>query len=638
MQHGWSFGGAGLACVAVSGLALLAGCASSSGPSVSSTQSLGSPADAGGRAAMILGPGAALPETPDGLLDDPSPLPADRVLTDLSAEGVFVPGLQAAQVIDTRVFSPQIVVAEIPNDESRRVKVHLPEHTRPAAEVESPDAALRGFAMGGLSGVANIDPASVADFTAIDRSGWTPPDPTVAVGPEHVVVTVNQSLAFYSRSGGLQFQQILGSQGSPGFFEPVGAGNFAFDPKCFYDHYADRFVILALEVYRGENSAYVTIAVSDDADPNGVWFKYRTDAVTLIDGRAFWWDYPGLGYDAEAIYVTSNLFPLDDGGGFGGAGFRVFDKADMLVGAPVNFTSTRDGNAASVQAAQHYGDNAADGQSAYFVRGRGGSTLGLHSIQNPLTNPVLRAFNVGVPQHSGAGESPVPGGGTLQTLGLRIQNVVWRDGSLYAAHGVADGGIPKPRWYEVDVNGWPVGGFPMLAQAGTVDPGPGVAGFFPAVAVNDAGDMGLVYGTSSSGESVGMWIAARKADDPAGMLGEPVLIRRGNGGFGPDGGQRWGDYYDATVDPVDGRTFWAIGQTQESGIGWDTRVARFALEGDPCPADLAPPTGVLDLADINAFVAGFTANDAISDLAEPFGVWDLSDINAFVAAFSAGCP
>jgi hypothetical protein len=55
-------------------------------------------------------------------------------------------------------------------------------------------------------------------------------------------------------------------------------------------------------------------------------------------------------------------------------------------------------------------------------------------------------------------------------------------------------------------------------------------------------------------------------------------------------------------------------------------------------ADLAEPFDVLDLADINAFVAGFTTQDPIADLAAPFGVFDLGDINAFVAAFSAGCP
>lgn len=55
-------------------------------------------------------------------------------------------------------------------------------------------------------------------------------------------------------------------------------------------------------------------------------------------------------------------------------------------------------------------------------------------------------------------------------------------------------------------------------------------------------------------------------------------------------------------------------------------------------ADLAEPFGVLDLADVQAFIAGFLSQDPIADLTEPFGVWDLADVQVFVAAFVAGCP
>ncbi len=57
-----------------------------------------------------------------------------------------------------------------------------------------------------------------------------------------------------------------------------------------------------------------------------------------------------------------------------------------------------------------------------------------------------------------------------------------------------------------------------------------------------------------------------------------------------------------------------------------------------CPADVAAPFGVLDLADINAFAGGFLTGDLIADLAEPCGVLDLNDINVFVTSFLAGCP
>jgi hypothetical protein len=59
----------------------------------------------------------------------------------------------------------------------------------------------------------------------------------------------------------------------------------------------------------------------------------------------------------------------------------------------------------------------------------------------------------------------------------------------------------------------------------------------------------------------------------------------------------------------------------------------------PCNvADLAAPFGDLTFADINAFLAAFTANDPAADLAAPIGSFTFADINAFLAAFSAGCP
>jgi len=55
-------------------------------------------------------------------------------------------------------------------------------------------------------------------------------------------------------------------------------------------------------------------------------------------------------------------------------------------------------------------------------------------------------------------------------------------------------------------------------------------------------------------------------------------------------------------------------------------------------ADIAAPFDTLDLADIDALVAGFAAGDALADIAEPFGVLDLADIDTFITGFLAGCP
>lgn len=55
-----------------------------------------------------------------------------------------------------------------------------------------------------------------------------------------------------------------------------------------------------------------------------------------------------------------------------------------------------------------------------------------------------------------------------------------------------------------------------------------------------------------------------------------------------------------------------------------------------CVADLNGD-GLLDLADVNAFVAAFLSHDAIADL-NGDDVFDLADVSAFVTSFVAGCP
>jgi len=56
------------------------------------------------------------------------------------------------------------------------------------------------------------------------------------------------------------------------------------------------------------------------------------------------------------------------------------------------------------------------------------------------------------------------------------------------------------------------------------------------------------------------------------------------------------------------------------------------------PADIAPPFGILDLSDNDAFIAAFLAGDALADVAPPFGILDLTDTDTFITAFLAGCP
>ena len=77
----------------------------------------------------------------------------------------------------------------------------------------------------------------------------------------------------------------------------------------------------------------------------------------------------------------------------------------------------------------------------------------------------------------------------------------------------------------------------------------------------------------------------------------------------------------------------------------DSNNTAFCFD-DACPgepmgcndADLAAPFGVLDIADVVAFLGAFGAMDPAADLAAPFGTWDIADVVAFLGLFGRGCP
>ncbi len=56
-----------------------------------------------------------------------------------------------------------------------------------------------------------------------------------------------------------------------------------------------------------------------------------------------------------------------------------------------------------------------------------------------------------------------------------------------------------------------------------------------------------------------------------------------------------------------------------------------------CPADLAPPAGVVDVFDFLAFLDAYAAGEPMADVAGPFGVIDVFDLLAFMDLFTAGC-
>lgn len=158
------------------------------------------------------------------------------------------------------------------------------------------------------------------------------------------------------------------------------------------------------------------------------------------------------------------------------------------------------------------------------------------------------------------------------------------------------------------------------------------------LAARDADGSGLI---DTAGEVRVLWDEGASADAPSTGSPRDLVLAPDGSMYFSDGLQDsiWrlidrngdGDYNDAGETTVyyDG----ALAGT--AGLPPISQPQALAVWG--CAADLAEPLGVLDLADIQAFVNAFTGSEPLADT-NGDGVWDLADIQGFVVAFTAGCP
>lgn len=462
---------------------------------------------------------------------------------------------------DSRRFFPQI-------NDTPRLSADRPENPLPPIQ-PGPAGLISPVPVGGVGTYQRSIVKKT--FPGIGPTGWFPPDPNLAVGPTHIVQVVNSDVAWFNKTTGVkEFQQ--GMDGAAGFFGTVGATNFVFDPKCLYDPVSQRFIVLALE-QSGTDISKLLVAVSDDSGPSGTWFKYRIEARLVVGSNTWWMDYPSLACNKDAIAVCGNMFPLEGNGGYGGCQFIVMKKSPMLTGAATTVTSLRDPSIGTVQVAR-----TVDGTLNYIYGAGFASTsqVRLFAIQNLATTPTISFVPATIPAFSPPrknAQSTI--GHQLDSIDSRPYNAVYRNSKVYLTHNVSVSGSDDrlvPRWYQISTNNWPAAGLPSLDMAGQVST-PGFDQWMPAIGVNAASDVTLIFSRASSSTVADLMICSRKAADPPGQMSAPLLLMSSQGAsYGGPGTNRWGDYFDTAIDPSDPTKFWGVGMIGNAGGNWTTEI------------------------------------------------------------------
>jgi hypothetical protein len=424
--------------------------------------------------------------------------------------------------------------------------------------------------------------AVVIDFESLQQTGGIPPDPVMAVGPNHVIACVNTSFAIYDKAG----NELFRSSAEP-WFNNVVPNNDAFDPQIIYDHFEGRWV----QLWTGGNltsNSYYLISVSDDDDPMGDWYNYAFPGNKIGPTQINSWpDYPKLGYDQNAIFMSGRLWSYFPNAFWFYSQIRWVSKSELYSanGGPVNYTDIwdlRDPNNTSVSvdgppvAAVHL-----DSSDVSYLVVDSPYTLSnfatLWEIQNHFTTPIITATNIPTTAAYQPLDGQQLGGGTPIDVGRRVYRAaVYQDGSIWGAENIRSVGVNNAtfaRYIRIDVN----------SKSLLEDYALGAPNFYylyPDIIVDEFNNMVMVYTRSGLTEYAGFGYTGRKDFDPAGYLAPTTILKEGEANYvltgSDDPRNRWGDYMGIAQDPTNRGVTWALVEYAESPSSrWGTWIGAF---------------------------------------------------------------
>jgi hypothetical protein len=444
-----------------------------------------------------------------------------------------------------------------------------------------------------------VSAAKGTAFDGIGAHGYAPSDVNLAVGPHHIVQTVNVQLAVYSKSGVL----LSGPTNFTTLFGPLG-GNCkagASDPIVNYDRLADRWVLSDV----GISSSFLTfsecVAVSKTNNPAGTYTLYAFSFGTNLN------DYPKLSVwptTTNSTYLaTYNIFQKNALNLWfpAGADLCGFDRTKMLAGnatAAQICVRTPYTEAGYLPSDLDGPTRPTDGTPGLFLTWQNNNPgqLYLRKVKfnfaaGTASPPSLTKIPVANSTLAcGDGSTCVPQKGTsqlLDSLGDRLMyRMAYRKFSdherVVVNHAVASGGHAAIRWYEI----LDPSGAVTVHQQGTFAPD-STYRWMASAAMDKLNDIAIGYSASSSTIHPAIRFTGRAPTDPLGTMGTESSILEGTGSqipspkYGPL--SRWGDYSALQVDPSDDCTFWYTNQYQKvnGSFDWSTHIGAFKFARCP---------------------------------------------------------
>jgi hypothetical protein len=434
----------------------------------------------------------------------------------------------------------------------------------------------------------NVTAGTDFEGMRMQNGGYVPSDNSIAVGPNHIVETVNSTYTIYNKSGAA----VLGPNSLAAVWAGLGgacASGGGGTPAVEYDQAADRWIITQQASLSGPYAE--CIAVSATGDPTGAFNLYSYAFASNLNGDAKFGVWPTA---SNSAYLASyNLFASDSS--FAGAEICAYDRAGMLAGAanPMSLCFTGITGASFLPADADGATAPLDGTPAYFADlNSTGGNLGMYSMSVNFGSQTatLKPFaTLGVDSFNMAGSIPQPGTSVVldsmsDRLMYRLAFRMFEDHeSMVVTHAVATGAVAGVRWYELRAPVSATGSFTVFQQ-GTFAPADGNSRWMGSAAMDGAGDLVLGYSASGSNLYPALRYTGRTAADPVGTMEAEASIQEGTRSEMLN--SQWGEYNSVHIDPSDDCTFWHVSE----GTGANTRIGSFKLSACGAPAQTLAPT------------------------------------------------
>jgi Big-like domain-containing protein len=412
-----------------------------------------------------------------------------------------------------------------------------------------------------------------------------PPDPNMAVGPNHIVQWVNNGFVIFDKQGH-EIQAPIDDGTFWGSSTCNQLGGFS-DPIIQYDRIADRWLVgeVAIPVFPGLFGQFAQcFAVSTTSDPTGSYYMWAYGFGTNIN------DYPKIGMWPDAYYVTWNIFD-SSGSNFAGPEACAWDRKAVISGAsaPALVCFKLSNSYASLLPSDLDGAAAPPAGSPNFLMDVDTASLALHlwkfhvdfvntknsTFTGPTSLASVAPFTAPCPNT----QDCIPQPGTPQKLDALGDRLMYRlayrnfgdHESLVANHTVLTaGGNTGVRWYEVRSPN----SAPTLYQQGTFAPDTDNR-WMASIAMDQTGNIGVGFSVGSSAIYPSVRYTGWEVGNTLGSLQTESSMVEGGGS--QTGYNRWGDYSAMRTDPSDDCTFWYTQEYQATtqDANWNTRIGSF---------------------------------------------------------------